>query len=215
MLTCANCAQNNCRYRLLTQLPSNCPCLLTQRQEEIKALYQEPENHLLAYHSALTESGGYCRMSRMEETIRFIKRCGYQNIGLAFCVGLVREARIVSQILRENDLTVQSIICKNGSIPKEFIGITEEQKVRPGQEEAICNPIGQALLLNDAQTEFNIMLGLCVGHDSLFIKYSQAPVTVLAVKDRITGHNPLAAIYLHESYYKTKLHTPVDLDQLK
>ena len=69
----------------------------------------------------------------------------------------------------------------------------------------MCNPIGQAKLLNSAQTQLNILLGLCVGHDSLFIKYSEAPVTVLAVKDRVTGHNPLAPLYLHQSYYK-KLH---------
>ncbi|KJS88133.1 MAG: metal-binding protein, partial [Peptococcaceae bacterium BICA1-8] len=46
---------------------------------------------------------------------------------------------------------------------------------------------------------------LCVGHDSLFIKYSHAPVTVLAVKDRVLAHNPLAALYCAESYYKNKL----------
>jgi len=48
---------------------------------------------------------------------------------------------------------------------------------------------------NDEQTEFNIVMGLCVGHDSLFLKYSNAPCTVLAAKDRLLGHNPLAAIY--------------------
>lgn len=206
MLTCANCQTNNCKTRTLEHLPSNCPCLLSDRQEEIKALYQEEENHLLAYQSALVESSGYRKESRMEETIKFIKRCGYKRIGLAFCVGLIKEARIIAQILREQDLIVESVICKNGSIPKEFLGITEAEKVRPNQPEAMCNPIGQALLLNDAKTEFNIMLGLCVGHDSLFIKYSDAPITVLAVKDRVTGHNPLAAVYLHESYYQNKLH---------
>ena len=66
----------------------------------------------------------------------------------------------------------------------------------------MCNPIYQAKILNKAKTEFNILLGLCVGHDSLFFKYAKAPTTVLAVKDRVTGHNPLAAIYLSHSYYR-------------
>jgi len=66
----------------------------------------------------------------------------------------------------------------------------------------MCNPIYQARLLNNEKTEFNILLGLCVGHDSLFFKYAEAPNTVLAVKDRVTGHNPLAAIYLSQSYYQ-------------
>jgi uncharacterized metal-binding protein len=65
---------------------------------------------------------------------------------------------------------------QNGSILKEFLGIKEEEKVRPGTYEPMCNPIGQAVFLNKSQTELNIILGLCVGHDSLFIKYSNAPV---------------------------------------
>ena len=66
----------------------------------------------------------------------------------------------------------------------------------------MCNPIFQAKLLNREKTQFNVLLGLCVGHDSLFFKYAEAPTTVLAVKDRVTGHNPLAAIYLSDSYYR-------------
>lgn len=57
------------------------------------------------------------------------------------------------------------------------------------------------------------MLGLCVGHDTLFIKYSQAPMTALAVKDRVTGHNPLAAIYLAQGYYNKKFY-PDDPEEL-
>jgi uncharacterized metal-binding protein len=70
----------------------------------------------------------------------------------------------------------------------------------------MCNPIGQAMMLNNAETDLNIIMGLCVGHDSLFMKYSEAPVTVLAVKDRVLAHNPLGALYLSDSYYKNKLY---------
>ncbi|NLY70124.1 MAG: DUF1847 domain-containing protein, partial [Clostridiales bacterium] len=72
--------------------------------------------------------------------------------------------------------------------------------------EPMCNPIGQAYFLNKEETDFNIVFGLCVGHDSLFIKYSNAPVTVLAVKDRVLAHNPLGALYLSESYYKNRFY---------
>ena len=34
----------------------------------------------------------------------------------------------------------------------------------------------------------------------------EAPVTVSAAKDRVLGHNPMAAIYLADSYYKEKLY---------
>lgn len=66
----------------------------------------------------------------------------------------------------------------------------------------MCNPIAQARLLNKAETDLKIILGLCVGHDSLFLSYAEAPVTVLAVKDRVLAHNPLGAIYA--GYYFDK-----------
>ena len=69
----------------------------------------------------------------------------------------------------------------------------------------MCNAIGQAIVLNEAHTDLNILLGLCVGHDSLFIKHSDAPITVFAVKDRVLCHNPLAVIYGADKYYKSKL----------
>ena len=40
------------------------------------------------------------------------------------------------------------------------------------------------------------------GHDTLVMKYLKAPMTTLAVKDQVTGHNPLVAIYLANGYYK-------------
>ena len=73
------------------------------------------------------------------------------------------------------------------------------------EHESICNPIMQAKILNNEKTDLNVAIGLCVGHDSLFIKYSDAPVTVLVAKDRVTCHNPAAPLYTSNSYYKKKL----------
>lgn len=70
----------------------------------------------------------------------------------------------------------------------------------------MCNPILQARLLNEAKTDLNVVIGLCVGHDSLFYRYSEAYVTTLVTKDRVTGHNPAAALYTARSYYKKKFH---------
>lgn len=36
-------------------------------------------------------------------------------------------------------------------------------------------------------------------------EYMEAPITTLVVKDRVTGHNPVAAIYNAESYFEKKL----------
>ena len=134
---------------------------------------------------------------------------GDTRLGLAFCAGLHREAEVVDRVLRRNGFQVASVICKTGSIPKDQVGVPPEYRVRPGTYEVMCNPIAQAELLNRAETQFNICLGLCVGHDSLFYRYSQAPVTTLVAKDRATGNNPVAAIYCADSYLKTRL----DADQ--
>ncbi len=140
--------------------------------------------------------------TRIIEICEFAKRMQFGRLGLVFCVGLKKEATIVENILRKHGHEVISVCCKAGRAPKDLIGIEDKDKIFQGTDEAMCNPIFQAMLLNEEKTDFNVLLGLCVGHDSLFFKYTQAYTTVLAVKDRVTGHNPLAAIYLHESYYR-------------
>ncbi len=214
MYNCAKCFQRGCTKQDMTKTLPECPSKDAQIQEEAKALYKEPENYKIAYCAALTEAGGYCQDTRLVEIIKFLHRAGYKKIGLAFCTGLFKEAQEVVKILEYNGFEVVSIICKNGAITKDFLGITDAQAVRGNcKTESMCNPIGQALLLNEQKTEFNLMLGLCVGHDTLFIKYSQAPMTALAVKDRVTGHNPLAAIYLAQGYYNKKFY-PDDPEEL-
>lgn len=206
MYTCDSCQIHACRTGNLENAPANCPCREFEKIEEIKKYYLEKENINLAHNSALVESEGYCQLTRLQEIILFSKKCGFKKLGLAFCIGLSNEAQIFANILRYHGFQVESLVCKNGSINKKHINIDREHQVRPYCEfEPMCNPIGQAKLLNDRGTELNILLGLCVGHDSLFIKYSEAPVTVFAVKDRVLGHNPLAAIYTSNSYYNKKI----------
>ena len=140
--------------------------------------------------------------TRIVEIYEFAEKMKYQRLGLAFCLGLAREAGIVEDILKNRGFEVVSVGCKAGRTSKRRIGIEGEDQIFQDTDEAMCNPLFQAKLLNHEQTEFNILLGMCVGHDSIFFKYAEAPITVLAVKDRVTGHNPLAAIYLSDSYYQ-------------
>jgi len=116
-------------------------------------------------------------------------------------MGLSQEARIVDGMFRRQGFEVVSVVCKVGRMLKEEIGIKDDEKIFIGTDETACNPILQAKVLNSASTGLNVLLGLCVGHDSLFFKYAQAYNTVLAVKDRVSGHNPLAAVYTSGSYY--------------
>jgi len=138
---------------------------------------------------------------RFLEIMEFARKMKYKKLGLVFCMGLAKEAVIVSRLLTNHGFEVISVACKAGGVPKEEIGIKEEEKIFIGGHESMCNPILQAMVVNEEKTEFNVLLGLCVGHDSLFFKYADAPTTVLAVKDRVTGHNPLAALYTSGTYY--------------
>ena len=192
----------------------NCPtentkALLDMSRKE----YEKPAVLNFAKQASIQEAEGYSHRElgydfarpakpRIVEIIEFSKKMNYKHIGLAFCAGLVKEAKVVDRLFTSHGLDLTSVICKVGGVPKETIGLQDHQKIAIGCFESMCNPIMQARVLNDAKTEFNVLLGLCVGHDSLFLQHAKAPCTVLAVKDRLLGHNPLAAIYNVDGYYR-------------
>ncbi|MBM9616002.1 DUF1847 domain-containing protein [Desulfobulbus rhabdoformis] len=194
--------------------PENCPTVRKPELiEESRAEYAKSENAEFARQASLQERDGYANRElgyakvrpakpRIEEILDFIGKMGYKKVGMAFCLGLRNEAKIVERFFKNHGIEMVSVICKVGRIPKEELGLTDQDKISVCTFETMCNPILQAQVLNSEQTEFNILLGLCVGHDSLFLKYAEAPCTVLAVKDRVTGHNPLAAVYTLDSYYR-------------
>lgn len=153
------------------------------------------------------------RWNRVEDVIAFGKMMGYRKIGIATCVGLLEETRRLTDILEAQGFEPFSACCKAGSIDKLKLDVREEEKVRPGTFEPACNPIAQAEILNAEGMEMNIIMGLCVGHDMLFNKYSRSPVTTLVVKDRVTGHNPVSVLYGQNFYYKRLQKQPVDVPE--
>ena len=142
------------------------------------------------------------RWTRVEDTVALAKMMGFKKIGIATCIGLLSETQSLVTILAAQGFEPFSACCKAGSIDKMELGLSESNKVRPNSFEPACNPIAQARILNNRGMEMNIIMGLCVGHDMLFSKYSDAPVTTLVAKDRVTGHNPVAALYGQNFYYK-------------
>ncbi len=148
--------------------------------------------------SSLTPPGGReinMKLTRVEEVAMFAKMMGYRKIGLAHCIGLIGEARELSEFLRARGFETYQVCCKVGGIDKLEVGIQEDEKVRILTYETMCNNIGQALILNEVGTDLNLIVGLCVGHDISFTQHSKAPVTTVIVKDRRTGHNPAVALY--------------------
>ena len=212
---CAACNRAVCYSEHFLEGPANCP--IKTKAGVIKGAlreYDNPEVREFARQASIQEFECYMhlpeglttRIPRVEEIVQFARKMGYKKLGVAFCVGLRDEAKTFTAILENRGFDVVSVCCKTGAIPKERIGITEEQKIGgPGVFESMCNPITQAEILNEAGVEFNILVGLCVGHDSLFFKYAKAPMTVLVAKDRVFGHNPVAGLYLSHSYYRKLL----------
>jgi len=196
----------------LDKLPGFCPMkLMPDVFVEAAAEYEQSAIREFARLASVQEfqcferlmDGVRAKLPRVEELIQFARKCSYKKLGIAHCGGLMKEAGILADILEANGFEIVSVQCKAGCVPKEEIGIQPDQKVLgPENWETMCNPIAQAMILNHAQVDMAIMLGLCIGHDTLFIKYCDVPLTVLAVKDRVLGHNPLAAIYTSEIYYR-------------
>lgn len=204
-LSCADCALKSCMHKDTEHYPEFC---LTKHVDkellgQTKNLYiEDEENKKLALVAAEIEGQFYGRMTRVEETIEFIKRTGAKKVGIATCVGLLNEANIFAKILRSHGIDFYAVGCKIGAIEKSEIGIPKENTLTKGEKyESMCNPIMQAKILNEQKTDVNVMIGLCVGHDALFLKYVEAPTTVMIVKDRVTGHNPAVALYTSNSIY--------------
>ena len=202
--SCVDCGAESCH-----KMDGNNPpfCLTTNLDpellEEVMLLYTEDDwNSKVSKAAAGVEADYYCKMTRIEEIMEFARRIDAKRIGIATCLGLLREARTAAAIFRKAGFEVYGVACKAGAQPKVSIGIPKECEVVGAN---MCNPILQAKLLNKAETDLNVVIGLCVGHDSLFYKYAEALTTTLVTKDRVTGHNPAAVLYQANSYYSRLL----------
>lgn len=203
-LTCSACGALSCKNDDGKYPPF---CLTKSLNQELLQetldIYENDEVFgNIARVSAGIEGDFYGQKTRVEETIEFIRRIGAKKVGVATCVGLIPEARLFTKILDKYDIDYYTVGCKVGAIDKSYIGIPDTQKLNRGDgHESMCNPILQAKILNEQKTDFNVLIGLCVGHDSLFLKHVEAPTTVLIVKDRVLCHNPVGALYASTGMY--------------
>jgi uncharacterized metal-binding protein len=182
---------------------NNCPMITkSEIQKEAAKLY-ETDNFVkkATAVASIIEAKGYIHWPRLKDTIEYAKGMGYNKIGLAFCVGLLNEAQKIAEILEKYDFEIVSICCKTGALKKVDVGVPEEFTMFSKTGYTIgwisCNPVAQAFLLNNAKTDMNIIIGLCVGHDITFTRLSKAPVTTLIAKERSSPHNPASILFSH------------------
>lgn len=177
------------------KFPKNCPTKeFESSREEIKNQYFNSEIEKI-YKISSDIKGP--KKSRIEETLYIAEKMEFNKVGIAFCSGLKKEAEIIERLFESRGIKVNSVICSCGNLKKSEFDLGDKKNLN----KTFCNPYLQALALNEAKTEWNIVVGLCVGHDSIFMKYIDSMCTVLAAKDKVTAHNPLGPIYTLDTYY--------------
>lgn len=123
-------------------------------------------------------------LCRIAELVYFCVEMRYQHVGLAFCVDLTSESETVARLLRRF-VRVTPVCCRAG----------EPVHDQYGTAGCTCNPYALARILNEAQTDLNVAVGLSMGCDVVFGRLSQAPVTTLFVKDKLLANNPVSAVH--------------------
>lgn len=191
-------------------LPKNCPIKASPEiNKQSVEWYKEDAVRRLYIPATITEKEAYqcvrgvvmAVRPRIKELIEFAKLLNLKKIGIAFCAGLRDESSRLARFLENQGFTVVSVVCKCGAVDKTALGVDKKCKIGDSEKfESACNPVLQAKLLNKANTEINVIVGLCIGHDMLFTMNSKAPVTTLIVKDRLLGHNPIIGLY--SAYHK-------------
>jgi uncharacterized metal-binding protein len=203
---CVKCTVFRCRTKDKTKkVHAFCPTeKFPDLVEESKEKHKLPENRAinLAWREMMDKvldpekpKERYA-WTRVDEIMEYANIRGMKKLGIAFCYALTAEARLLSDILEQNGFDVISVSCLCGEL------MPEDADVAGG--EIFCNPIMQAEVLNSENTELNMMVGLCLGHDILFLRNCKSETTPLVVKDRATGHNPTVALYLAQGYYKDR-----------
>jgi len=194
---------NHCTKGKPNKSIGNCPMIVSPEiAREVKEIYESDEFIKKSTKVAsIVEAKGYIHWPRLKDTIEYAKGMKYIKLGIASCVGLQKEAEMTAEILEKYGFKVFSVCCKTGAVPKTNVGVPKEFTMISKTGYPIgfvtCNPVAQALLLNKAKTDMNIIIGLCVGHDITFTHLSEAPVTTFIAKDRSNPHNPAAILYTH------------------
>ncbi len=172
------------------------------REETRQHYTADPEDSRIMAAASKIEYEYYGKHTRVEELADYCEIMGIKKAGIASCLGLIKESQTLAKFLRKRGLEPIVVACKCGSIKKVDVGLPEEHEATGVN---ICNPVLQARLLEREGAELNVVMGLCLGHDILFNKYSKAPTTTLVVKDRVTVHNTVAPLYAANTFYAKKL----------
>jgi len=174
------------------RMPRTCPTLTHQElTTDVSSYLEQPLQELMQVADQTPFTEDRVLRNRVQELIYYAKGLGFQRIGIAFCVSLMTEGQNLAKILEQEGLTATPVCCRVGAVDYSVIGLP---KAHPDKFAAICNPVAQGELLNLAQVDLVVQVGLCLGHDIILQQTCQAPVTTLVVKDRVLDHHSVEAL---------------------
>jgi uncharacterized metal-binding protein len=105
---CAYCNRKKCSHGDLSQAPDFCPSIHhADVLAEAKKTLRKETNFKMAQDVARTWKE-YGKLTRVEETIQYARNRGYQQLGVAFCVGLSEEAAKLTNLLINEKFNVVS-----------------------------------------------------------------------------------------------------------
>ena len=186
------------------ELPAGCTTGLCapDAREHVLDLYLNTGARPVMEVATITSGMGIKhKWPRLREVVFFAHEMGVKRIGIASCSTYYREVPVLANMLREEGFEVIGAMCKMATIRRSDVGMAEDPE-KP--DSIICNPIMQAEALNNAGVDMNIVVGLCVGHDMLFTKHSEALCTTLVVRDQSLGGPKPFAEALAEYGYNTE-----------
>ena len=193
--TCYKCdCSNHCAVGRPSRELENCPIKSSPNIQKKAIELYETDDFIIRSNFAATVAKSQGIVPRLRNTIEYAKVMRFKKLGIASCGGLQTETRKTAEILLHYGFEVSSVCCPTGVNKKINVEIPEDftyySKSGCNFNYISCNPVAQALLLNKAKTDMNIIIGLCVGHDVTFTHLSEAPVITLIAKDWVIPHNP-------------------------
>ena len=180
---------DTCKYYIYEpdKAPETCPARIhTEVLEQAKEICRTDgtdAHKLWQAFGRLIGTGG-AQKSRVEHIVDFCRSLGVQKIGIGSCLRYLKDAYFLQSVFQEESFDCPVVFCKVGGWQTKDIGVNKET------DWIICNPITQAMILNELGCDVKVTLGLCMGHEMIFTKYAEGYVTNLYVKEKISDERP-------------------------
>ncbi len=177
------------------EAPDGCLKLALDR-EELLRLIDIYKDYSSTTFSDVTESKSIGSVigtfSSAEEIVSYARNIGAKKIGITSCSGFLKETREFILHLERHHLESYCVICNIGTPGKDAISLTRRVETDGDIYDANCNPALQAYLLDREKTELNVIIGLCAGNDSLFLRHSATPAAHLIINNPDSAVKPLS-----------------------